>query len=125
MKPNRHIVLTGGAKTGKTTKAQKLSEELGMPVVCLDQFIRGDPEQLAPLLDNETPSIIEGALAPRMLKRWMAANPGAELPIQYVEVLETAHRPLTTRQGSIAIIVKSTMDQLNDEFIKRKTVIKK
>src|SRR3954467_2796580 len=73
------IIVYGNAGSGKTTRARRLSEELGVPRLPLDQIAWGAEAVRQPLADS---------LA--ALKAFIDANPGWVIEGCYGDLVETA-----------------------------------
>jgi hypothetical protein len=85
-KPSR-IVIAGGPRTGKTSRAEQLAAELGVPVRHTDDLISthawsAASDEVATWLEQPGPWIVEGVAAVRGLRKWMqrhAWGPPADL----------------------------------------------
>lgn len=74
-----HILIAGGPRTGKTSLANRLGQEMGLPVRHTDDLIgrfdwSGVSEEVARWMDAEGPWIIEGVAVPRALRKWLFVN---------------------------------------------------
>jgi hypothetical protein len=79
------ILIAGGPKTGKTTLAEKLREELGLKepdIFCgHDEELVGKMDwsaqsaEVATWFDTPDPWIIEGVSVGRALRKWLKAHP--------------------------------------------------
>lgn len=73
------IVILGGARTGKTTRANALASKLGLPLRHTDAAASlGWSEasaHVAGWFDAPGPWIIEGTAAVRALRKWLASHP--------------------------------------------------
>ena len=73
------IVILGGARTGKTTRANALASKLGLPLRHTDHAAalgwHEASDEVAMWLDQPGPWIIEGTAAVRALRKWLAAHP--------------------------------------------------
>jgi adenylate kinase family enzyme len=73
------IVILGGARTGKTTRAHELARRLSLPLRHTDHAAalgwHEASDEVATWLDAPGPWIVEGTAAVRALRKWLTAHP--------------------------------------------------
>lgn len=73
------IILTGGPKVGKTTRALEMAQELGCPYKGTDSLMKSHDwseasEEVSHWFDQPGDWVIEGVAAPRALRKWLERN---------------------------------------------------
>jgi adenylate kinase family enzyme len=88
------LLITGGPRTGKTTRALDLAQQHGVPVYHTDDAIplgwHEASAEVARWLERPGPWIIEGVAVPRALRKWLASHPSG-IPCEQCIVLRTPH----------------------------------
>jgi len=117
------LAITGYPRTGKTTLAERLRVEWGVPVYHTDDFKElpwSDSSLKASLWFNRpSPWIIEGVTVPRALRKWIKrhqqASPSEQvppLPVDKILVLTSPRMTLTSGQQNMGKGVIDIIDQL-------------
>ncbi len=80
LKGKSRIIIVGGPRTGKSTLAVRLGERHDIPVRFGDSLIDTHEwseasEEVSRWLDEKGPAIIDGVVAARALRKWLARNP--------------------------------------------------
>lgn len=111
------IAITGGPKTGKTTRAPATSlhtdDLIGQcgwsegSAVAATWFDRPD--------DN---LCVEGVAVPRALRKWLAMHPEGK-PVEEVIVLETPHVRRTVGQETMAKGLETVLQEITPELRRR------
>lgn len=117
------ICITGGPRTGKTTLALRLADDVNMTpgirtagvvdVRHTDDLIEkckhlgkeawSEASRIASTwLDEPGPWIIEGVAVSRALRKWRDAHPGERPPVDRVIYLAAPHEKLTPGQATMA-----------------------
>lgn len=113
----KRIAIIGWPGTGKTTLAQKLSEELGIPYRSTDDVINlgwgADSLEVASWLD-ESSWIIEGVALPRALRKWRELHPDEKAPVDKVIRLKKVHRALPPGAISMGKGVDTVINEIQN-----------
>lgn len=114
---SRRIFVTGRPGVGKSTLASELGNKLGLPVICLDEFIpeccfRDRPEWLSHRLKTLDSYIIEGCDAARMLGSGMWPD---------VVVWVERDVPVFPRHRGLATTVRKCLEDYPGEMIRYST----
>lgn len=117
---SRKVLIIGGPKTGKTTRAH----QLGVPVLSTDHLAKSkawgeDSAEVAKWLDKDGPWVIEGAAAVRGLRKWMAQNPGKRLDGVEVVNLTRAHQMQSDGQARMDKGVQTIWSQIRADVVRR------
>jgi broad-specificity NMP kinase len=75
------IVIAGGPRRGKTTRALAIAERTGATVRHTDELVGklphgDDSAEVARWFNERGPWVVEGVTAARALRKWMAMHPG-------------------------------------------------
>lgn len=123
------ILIAGWPKAGKTTLAQRMSEEAeaGFVVRHTDDLISTHDWSAASLevstwMDAPGPWIIEGVSVPRALRKWLERSPGKPADIVYWSSL--ARVPLTPAQAAMGKGCTTVWDAVRDELVQRGVTIR-
>ena len=111
------IVITGGPRTGKTTRAAfEAATRPGFAVRHTDDLMRlgwSEASEAAMMwLDLPGPWIIEGVAASRALRKWRENHPGEPPPVDRVIYLSEPHETLVKGQTSMAKGVRTVHDEI-------------
>jgi adenylate kinase family enzyme len=84
MRRYRCLLIMGVPKSGKTTLSAHMEKMTGLTVEHTDEMIgeftwSATSREVAKMIQNEGPWIIEGVAAVRGLRKWIDANPGESL----------------------------------------------
>lgn len=113
------IVICGGPRVGKTSLAQRLAQESGLPVVSTDNFIGvpwgSVPETVILSVKYAEDWILEGIQATRVLRKWLQTAP-LEARITVVHYLKTPVVARTKKQDSTAKAVASVLDSIRRDL---------
>ncbi len=117
---NRKVLIIGGPKTGKSTKAQSY----GLPVLNTDHLAKTkawgeDSAEVAKWLDHQGSCVIEGTSVVRGLRKWMAQNPGKGLDGVEVVNLTRAHQLQSDGQSRMAKGVDTIWSEIRPEVVRR------
>jgi adenylate kinase family enzyme len=130
------VCITGGPRTGKTTRALRVLERLVEPtrVLHTDDLIERlarEPDgwskasaEVATWFDAPGPWVIEGVAVPRALRKWLAAHRDGK-PCDSVLLLERAWFPLSPGQTSMTKGLLTVWDQIIGELAARGVTISK
>jgi len=119
------IVIAGGPRTGKTTLAEALSFETGVPIYHTDDLIdlgwSEASEEASKWFDLKGDWIIEGVAAPRALRKWLERTPEsqADPPFDGVLFLAKERENLTPGQATMAKGCRTVFDEISDELDNR------
>lgn len=111
----RRIFVTGRPGVGKTTLAEELGNDLGLPVIGTDQYIadagfRDRPEYLVQMLKTLDAYVIEGCDAARML--------GAGMWPDVVVWVESDEVPIFPRHRGLATTIRNCLEKYPGEMIR-------
>jgi len=111
--PSR-IVITGGPRTGKTTRANSSSGIVG-PIRHTDSLVQSHDwseasEAVSFWFDEPGPWIVEGVAAVRALRKWLAAHPDGK-PCDVVLWLD---KPVVPRSRGQEIMAKGCATVWNE-----------
>lgn len=120
------IIVAGGPRTGKTTLADRLGRDLGMPVRHTDDLIDSHSwseasEAVSGWCSDQGPWVIEGVAAARALRKWLVANEGA--PCDVVKLLFGPYETLTRGQETMAKGCLTVWNEIEPELRSRGVVI--
>lgn len=123
MRDTIRIIIAGGPRTGKTTLAAKLANDLAIPHnLTTDSAMNlGWSEasaEAAKWIDWPAPWIIEGVATVRALRKWLGANPEGK-PCDVLYFLETPHVDLTPGQISMGKGVMTVFREIYEELRER------
>jgi dephospho-CoA kinase len=116
------ICITGGPRTGKTTRAD-MSGGISGPVLHTDALIQTHAWSEASQVVSEWfgdpgPWVIEGVAVPRALRKWLRAHPEGR-PCDVVLYLETPRVKLTPGQATMAAGVATVFREIEGELAQR------
>jgi hypothetical protein len=116
-------VIIGGPHVGKTTLAKRLRDECGITNTHHSDDVKhlGWSESSAAVSEwfNESGEwIVEGVQAARALRKWLKANPDAELDADLV-ILDKPFGDLLKGQQSMAKGVHTVFSEIEDELVER------
>ena len=119
---SRRIVIVGGPRTGKSTFAERVAA--GAVVRHTDDLIAdhdwsGASEAASKWLGGTEPVVVEGVRTVHALRKWLARNPGSELPCDEVVVLETPKVATTSGQNAMGKAVKTVLREIEPELLRR------
>jgi len=107
------LVIVGGPRTGKTTRAKALGKERGCRVISTDDFIdlgwSGASEHVASMMSYKGPWIIEGVAAVRALRK--ALKTGVK-PCDRVLVLMEPKTGIIRGQHAMGKGVATVLDEV-------------
>jgi len=118
-KQGKKILIIGGPKGGKTTRARQLSLTHGIPIQHFDSYISKYDwsemsDQIAKWLDDPGPWIKEGVAGSRGLRKWLRKN--KKIPDFEIIVLNEPKMKLTQGQDRMhknhSKILKECMDEI-------------
>lgn len=118
-KQGKKILIIGGPKGGKTTRARQLSLTHGIPIQHFDAYISKYDwsemsDQIAKWLDDPGPWIKEGVAGSRGLRKWLRKN--KKIPDFEIIVLNEPKMKLTQGQDRMhknhSKILKECMDEI-------------
>lgn len=120
------IVITGGPRTGKTTRAKQVQyDQEGCELFRSDDIAHlpwsEQSDIVVTWLDKPGPWIIEGVTAVRALRKWLARNAGK--PCDVVYWLDTSVVPLTSGQQSMSKGALTVWRDVKTELQKRGVTI--
>jgi hypothetical protein len=120
----RKILVIGGPRCGKTTKALKLCRELHIPIDHFDKYISTYEwselsEKISDWLDEPGPWIKEGVAGVRGLRKWLRKNKG--LPDFEIHILNEPKVNLTPGQARMHKNHSTILQECLDEIEKRKS----
>lgn len=98
------VIITGGPKTGKTTRAAKTGQRVDHTdsIIATQQPWSVQEGLVLPWLDRPGPWLIEGVTAVRALRSWMRAHPGQRPPVDKVIYLSQPKVGRTLAQERMA-----------------------
>lgn len=113
------IAICGIPRSGKTTLATRLSDELDIPVRHTDDLITtydwsASSNTVASWFDVPGDWIIEGCTVSRALRKWRNSHPCAAPPIDRLYYMIHPHCPLTERQSTMAIGIATVHNEIAD-----------
>lgn len=117
------ICITGGPRTGKTTLAGKLSEELGCAARHTDDLVEqfkhlgkdawsAGSAEVAKWLDEPGSWVIEGVSVSRALRKWRDQHPGERPPVDRVIFLSEPYVDLSKGQMAMTKGVATIHDEI-------------
>ena len=122
MKRALRIVIAGGPRTGKTTRARELAERLRVPLRHTDDLIDqgwvAAGAAAAAWLDEEGPWIVEGVAAPRALRRWLKRHRRGA-PCDLIVFFAEAVVERTPRQDAMAKGCATTYREIRRALLRR------
>lgn len=126
MDPKRILIL-GGPRTGKTTLANKLGAERGIPVRGMDDLIgafdwSAASAEAARWMDDPGPWIIEGVQGARALRKWLAAHPEGQ-PADLIIHCQKPHVPLTAGQIAMGKGCLTVWGEVAAEVVRRGALV--
>lgn len=121
------IVIAGGPRTGKTTRADALAKELGITARHTDDLIgtldwSAASAEVATWFDAQGSWIVEGVAAARALRKWLASHPEGK-PADEIYLLTEAFETLNPRQLGMAKGCATVWDEIVDDLIARGVVL--
>lgn len=121
------ILIAGGPRTGKTTKANELGAQFSIPVRHTDDLIAthdwsAASAEVATWMSEVGAWIIEGVAVGRALRKWYAANPEGD-PFTEVYYLTGAFEPLSKGQTSMAKGCDTVWAEVAREMLRRKSTM--
>ncbi len=119
----RRVLLCGGPRTGKSTLAVRLGERHNIPVKFGDSLVghmewSDASKEVASWIDNSQEWIIEGVVAVRALRKWLAAHPDEYLDAAIVYFRDHIQVP-TDKQISMAKGIRTIWKEIEPELVKR------
>jgi hypothetical protein len=122
-KQGKKILIIGGPRGGKTTRAKELSRKHGIPIQHFDTYISKYEwsemsDQIAKWLDEPGPWIKEGVAGSRGLRKWLRKN--KKLPDFEIVVLNEPKIKLTQGQDRMHKNHTKIMQECLDEIEQRK-----
>lgn len=119
------IVVIGGPRCGKTTRAKALAAT-GVPARHTDDLIgrldwSAASAEVSRWLDLPGPWVIEGVAAVRALRKWLASHGGK--PCDAVEVMRRPHEPLSAGQASMLKSFETVWSEINHQLRARGVTI--
>jgi len=90
------LLITGWPKTGKTTLSRSLGG--GRSTDSTGLSWSDASAEVAKWFDQPGPWIIEGVAVPRAVRKWLANNPGKQLPVDKIVYLKKLYVPPTNGQ---------------------------
>ena len=109
------IAITGPPSSGKTT----IADAIGLDVRNTDDLIeRGWDEAIEGVVDwlsDKDSEIIEGAIVPHALRRWMARYPAGK-PVDRAVYLGSSWEELTDGQASFAKSIRTVWEDIQDDL---------
>lgn len=123
------LLITGGPRTGKTTRASDEARARGCIARHTDDLIASHgwseaSEEVATWFDAPGPWIIEGVTVPRALRKWLRAHPEGA-PCDRILVLRVPHAFLSPGQAAMAKGVATVWDEVEDELAARGVAIER
>lgn len=124
----KRLIIVGGPSTGKTSLAQELSVKHGITNVRqTDQLTAlGWSEasaEAAKWIDEPGDWIVEGVVAPRALRKWLAANPGKPLPEgTSIYVLTRPYVPQSKGQQTMTKGIYTVLTEIYGDLVARGAV---
>ena len=117
------ILIAGGPRTGKTTLAKTLAQELGIPALHADDAIplgwSESSAEVARWIALPGPWIIEGVSVPRALRKWLDAHPHARTDEIHCRWLSTPYGALTDGQRAMSKGVQTVWREILPEVYRR------
>jgi hypothetical protein len=116
------ILITGGPRTGKTTRANASAGDCG-PIRHTDDLIATHgwseaSEVVAGWFDAPGPWVIEGVAVPRALRKWLRGHADGT-PCDVVLLLEHPHVPLVAGQAAMAKGLWTVWSEIEGELAAR------
>ncbi len=121
------MVIVGGPRCGKTTRARQLAAATRAPVRHTDDLIgkfdwSGVSHEVSRWLDEPGPWVIEGVAAVRALRKWLAAH-AAGKPCDRIERLTRPFVALTSGQAAMAQACETVWSEIADRLRARGVAI--
>lgn len=119
----RRVIICGGPRTGKSTLAVRLGERHGIPVKFGDSLV-GTHEwseasaEVAKWIEDPGEWIIDGVVAVRALRKWLAAYPGKPLDAAVV-YLRDAIQVQTDKQQAMAKGIRTVWEEIEKDLSSR------
>lgn len=125
------FLITGGPRTGKTTRAERLGMEPQHrgPLLHTDDLIdcfdwSGQSAEVATWFDVAGPWVIEGVAVPRALRKWLAAHANRSLkPADVILYLEKPQVELTPKQAAMGKQVMTVWNEVLPELVQRGVLV--
>lgn len=119
----RRIIICGGPRTGKSTLAVRLGERHNIPVRFGDSLVghlewSDASKEVSTWIKNDEEWIIDGVVAVRALRKWLAANPGQFLDAAIVYLRDHIQVP-TDKQIAMAKGIRTVWREIEPELISR------
>jgi broad-specificity NMP kinase len=117
------VVVAGGPRCGKTTRALDLGGAMGAPVLHTDDLVgllpRGeDSAEVARWFDRPGSWVVEGVTAARALRSWLAAHQSGK-PCDEVVLLQRPVVPLTIGQATMAKACETVWREVASKLAER------
>ncbi len=121
---HKRIIIAGGPRTGKSTLAVRLGERHGIPVKFGDSLIDTHDwseasAEVSKWMDEPGPAIIDGVVAVRAIRKWLARNPEDKAPDFVVVYLRDNIQVRTPGQRVMAKGVHTVWEEILPELRRR------
>lgn len=115
-----HVIICGGPRTGKSTLAVRLGERHGIPVKFGDSLVGSlewseASEEVSRWIDNPEPWIIEGVVAVRALRKWLARSKEKESDFVVVYLRDNIQVP-TDKQIAMSKGIRTVWKEIEPEL---------